>query len=364
MSAQQLKRLEELIKRIDKNKENMENLRDTITGKGYRSAGSSHNDTSHTGIGHSGGAKSFSQAVSGGQAQYSTGYPLPPRLGGIMPALIRQLEARGKNDEVIGGALDKIKGGKRMTQKDRKELELEMADILAHKKLREGGKQTGGLWPLLFTSLAPMALGVASKLMGKGLSGGSLTGGLLSGGQITGAGLSGGAKVKLEENSNYDARGMPLPDDKVVARIPERPSFASGGASKTFAQAVTGGAKSFSQTVTGGAKLKTGGRPRRGGVAFNLTKGDSYHLPVSEGTMASWNPHGVSANKMTGSNVLPPQNSKGRNLHNANGGGLSGGTLTGGKKKSSWIDHVKKVAAEEGISYKEALKVAKASYQK
>ena len=31
---------------------------------------------------------------------------------------------------------------------------------------------------------------------------------------------------------------------------------------------------------------------------------------------------------------------------------------------SSWTDHVKKVAKEKGISYKEALKVASATYKK
>jgi hypothetical protein len=34
------------------------------------------------------------------------------------------------------------------------------------------------------------------------------------------------------------------------------------------------------------------------------------------------------------------------------------------KKASSWIEHVKKVQAEKGISYSEAMKVAKDSYKK
>jgi len=34
------------------------------------------------------------------------------------------------------------------------------------------------------------------------------------------------------------------------------------------------------------------------------------------------------------------------------------------KKASSWIDHVKKVQASKGISYREAMKVAKDSYKK
>lgn len=34
------------------------------------------------------------------------------------------------------------------------------------------------------------------------------------------------------------------------------------------------------------------------------------------------------------------------------------------KKTSSWIEHVKKVAKEKNISYKEAMKIAKESYKK
>lgn len=46
----------------------------------------------------------------------------------------------------------------------------------------------------------------------------------------------------------------------------------------------------------------------------------------------------------------------------------SGKWKPSGKKGSSstnpWISHVKKVAADKGISYREALKVASASYKK
>lgn len=35
-----------------------------------------------------------------------------------------------------------------------------------------------------------------------------------------------------------------------------------------------------------------------------------------------------------------------------------------GKKASPWITHCKKVAKEKGISYKEAMKIAKQSYKK
>ena len=34
------------------------------------------------------------------------------------------------------------------------------------------------------------------------------------------------------------------------------------------------------------------------------------------------------------------------------------------KKVSSWIEHVKKVSKDKGISYKEAMKVAKQTYKK
>ncbi len=40
------------------------------------------------------------------------------------------------------------------------------------------------------------------------------------------------------------------------------------------------------------------------------------------------------------------------------------GKKGGGKKTSNWIQHVKTVAKQKGISYKEALKVAKSSYRK
>jgi hypothetical protein len=33
-------------------------------------------------------------------------------------------------------------------------------------------------------------------------------------------------------------------------------------------------------------------------------------------------------------------------------------------KSSAWIDHVKSVQKEQGISYKEAMKIAKGSYKK
>jgi hypothetical protein len=45
----------------------------------------------------------------------------------------------------------------------------------------------------------------------------------------------------------------------------------------------------------------------------------------------------------------------------------TGGTLKlagQGKKTSPWILHVKKVSKEKGISYKEAMKVAKSTYKK
>ena len=65
----------------------------------------------------------------------------------------------------------------------------------------------------------------------------------------------------------------------------------------------------------------------------------------------------------------------GLGLHTAGGGlGLAGTGLSPaggalklagqGKKSSPWITYVKKVSKEKGISYKEAMKVAKLTYKK
>lgn len=44
------------------------------------------------------------------------------------------------------------------------------------------------------------------------------------------------------------------------------------------------------------------------------------------------------------------------------GRGKKGGIVSGGKKTSKWIEHVKRYAREHGMSYKDAMKAAKATY--
>jgi hypothetical protein len=55
---------------------------------------------------------------------------------------------------------------------------------------------------------------------------------------------------------------------------------------------------------------------------------------------------------------------KGMKVFGGTGYSVSGGKVNSAKKTSPWIVHVKKVAETQGVSYKEALKIASASYKK
>ena len=375
-ASEQLKKLNDLIEKISHNMDRANRLKDKLQGGAFGHSGIGHSGQGEQGFSQavtggrlsggrlSGGAqgsaetafeKGFSQAVAGGrlsggrlsggekgfslaggQAQYTAGVFLPPRLGGLMPDLVNQLDTRAKNDPIIAEALDKIRAGKRMTQKNRRELELEMADILAHNRLKKREEtKHGGIWPLLLANLAPIALGVASKLMGKGMTGGSLHSDLLE-----------SQPVALRQEPAYRS-GLKVESEPPVVEIKERPGFREGS------QKVT-----FTKEKPDEGIISTGGRRRRGGIGYTLTRGDSYYEPEGQlGTMERWSTHGVSRNKESGSAGVDRslENTKGRNLHNANGGAKG--------RSSRWIDHVKAVQQEHGLTYKEAMKVAKESYQ-
>lgn len=78
--------------------------------------------------------------------------------------------------------------------------------------------------------------------------------------------------------------------------------------------------------------------------------------------------HGVSGGFVSGGASSGGRKHGGALLMDYDGGAMSGGKGKSAKSKKAakhnpWIAHVKKVAAEKGIKYNEALKIAKQSYK-
>lgn len=296
----------------------------------------------------------------------TTGHTVPDR---FLYPLVRSLQGRGRKDPALADVLNKLKGGMRLKQSDHKLLDLEMADIMTHRDLKAADppKNTrGGFWPILAASLAPIALNLITKLTGKGVSGGSfkaggslsgaglLTGGTLSGGTLSGGTLSGGRGAGATLSGGNEQQVIKTPGNQPdrAVEIIERPIYTTGMAKKNYVgrPAPT---KALPTPKTVKRTPLSGGK----GQGFQETEGDRFNVLDSEGTMASWNPKGVSRKHQTGAEPVPPNaRDPSKNLMNSHGGRQA--------KSSSWIDHVKAVSQSEGISYREALKVASKSYKK
>jgi len=158
-----------------------------------------------------------------------------------------------------------------------------------------------------------------------------------------------------------------------------------------------GGAVPVGAGMSGGAMSGGAGLADLLALPMSLLQGvlGGGHMPTQElrfgSNPATWSPnmanyakgHGVYGGASSGGaacggrkrRVHHMKHHGGALLHGLgmSGGYSSGGALSGGKGPSAkskaaagrnpWIAHVKKVAAEQGIPYREALKVAKHSYK-
>lgn len=265
--------------------------------------------------------------------KYTTAESLPyykidnNKAGGVMAPLIKALLMRGRKDEGLKTTLDKLKGGKRITQAERKNLQVESADILTSRNLKPSAMPKGGFLPILAASLLPMAADVISRLAGKGVSGGCFCqGGILSGG---------GASAPLQDPSMHcGGKKADADGNNAVVAIKERENFKLG----------------FQPKAKPKIKVQEAGDP-----IYGATLGDAYDAPEGEGVNENWNPKGVGRKLQSGTKRPVPPNlpDQSKNLHNS-----KGGSLVAVKKAGTWLQHVKQYQQEHGCSYKEALKGA------
>lgn len=193
------------------------------------------------------------------------------------------------------------------------------------------------------------------KKVGRGLSGGALSGG---------AGLADLLQLPMQLMS------LPLKMMGLGGAVPVGAGMSGG--------AMSGGAgladllalpMSLLQGVLGGGnmppqELRFGANPATWSPnPANYAKGHGVYGGASSGGASSGGRKRRVHHKKPRGGAL---------LQDFEGGAMSGGYSSGGKgpsakskaaaKHNPWIAHVKKVAAEQGIPYREALKIAKHSY--
>lgn len=190
----------------------------------------------------------------------------------------------------------------------------------------------GGFFPLL--GLAAMAL---PALFGRGMSGGSFAGGAdccsrcsqctKCGGNI----LTGDWWKQRFKPGQYRAEQKASQLEKDLQKEREQRSIEEQMRRKIASE------RRYESGKDGGA-INLQPRPKGGRVS-----GGELAVPVGPRPNVSFMGAGLSGGKMAQ---------------------MAGMGVTGGAGASPWVAHVKKVAAQKGISYKDALKVASKSYRR
>jgi hypothetical protein len=191
--------------------------------------------------------------------------------------------------------------------------------------------------------------------------GGAMSGGAMSGG----AGLADLIQLPMQLLSGILGGNIPSPETRFGSNpatwSPNPANYAKGHG--VYGRGVSGGFSS------GGA---SSGGFSSGGASSGGRKRVAHHRRGGAESGGSLKSFEANQQKKMMHRLLPHIGSGGALLQGFEGGFSSGGFSSGGRgpsakskaaaKHNPWIAHVKKVQAEKGISYREAMKIAKHSY--
>lgn len=210
------------------------------------------------------------------------------------------------------------------------------------------------------------------KRVGRGISGGGISGG---------AGLADLLQIPMQMLS------LPLKMLGLGGAVPIGAGISGGAMGDVYGSGISGGAgladlfqlpmQLLSGILGGGnmppQQLRFGSNPATWSPnTANYAKGGGVYGGFSSGGASSGGASSGGRKRRVG--VVHRRKRGGALLQGFDGAGYDGGFSSGGRgpsakskaaaKHNPWIEHVRQTAADEGISYKEALKIAKHTYVK